>query len=141
MAESGCDAPALFLPVFPPPSLLVPIIIILFCDSANATTDNMNNFGVVELASAKHTVAPGWAYVPDTRPKATNFQPTNRKRARNQPGGGPSIGDLSARQEARIRKEVEGLEKDGNRDNGIPVPAHAGSKSELSTLERHGNRG
>lgn len=90
----------------------------------------MNNFGVVELASAKQTVAPGWAYVPDTGPKLANAQPTNRKRARNAPGGGPSIGDLSARQEARIRKEVEGLEKDGNRDNTIPVPAKAGRKSQ-----------
>lgn len=85
----------------------------------------MNNFGVVELATAKKASAPGWAYVPDVAPQTSNLQPANRKRARNT-GQGPSIGDLSARQEARRRKEVEALEKDGGRDNTISVPAKAG---------------
>jgi zinc finger HIT domain-containing protein 1 len=88
----------------------------------------MNNFGVFEVASAKTTSAPGWAYVPDTsyQPASSSLQPTNRKRARN--AAGPSIGDLSARQENRIRKEVEALQKDGARDNTIPVPARSGSR-------------
>lgn len=87
----------------------------------------MNNFGVFEIASAKTTLAPGWAYVPDTGPHPSTIQPTNRKRARNAPTG-PSISDLTARQEARIRKEVEALERDGNRDNTIPIPVKAGRK-------------
>lgn len=79
----------------------------------------MNNFGVIELAGAKTTAAPGWAYVPDTavrRPSA----PANRKRARNVPS--MSIGDLTVRQETRKRKEAEALDRDGGRDNGIPLP-------------------
>jgi len=92
----------------------------------------MNNFGVFEVASAKTTSAPGWAYVPDTSYQPTAaanaLQPTNRKRARTT--AGPSIGDLSARQEARLRKEVEALQRDGARDNTIPVPVRSGSRAQ-----------
>ncbi|KAJ6445652.1 HIT zinc finger family protein [Purpureocillium lavendulum] len=86
----------------------------------------MNNFGVIELASARTTAAPGWAYVPDTGPAAAIQQPTNRKRARNAPGGNLSIGDLSARQEAKVRKEIEALDRDGARDPTIPLPVKSG---------------
>lgn len=88
----------------------------------------MNNFGVIELASTRTTSAPGWAYVPDTAIAAgsAGIQPANRKRARNPTGGGPSLSDLTARQEAKIRKEVESLEKDGNKDNTIPLPVKSG---------------
>lgn len=88
----------------------------------------MNNFGVIELAGAKTTSAPGWAYVPDTAiaPGSAGIQPVNRKRARNPTGGGPSLSDLTARQENKIRKEVEALGKDGSRDNTIPLPAKSG---------------
>ncbi|CAM1507242.1 Fc.00g068830.m01.CDS01 [Cosmosporella sp. VM-42] len=86
----------------------------------------MNNFGVIELANAKKTSAPGWAYVPDTsiNLSSTALKPANRKRARNAPG--LSIGDLSARQEVRIRKEVAALDRDGGRDNSIPLPHRGG---------------
>lgn len=84
----------------------------------------MNKFGVIELASAKTTSAPGWAYVPDTRQAPGAGAASNRKRARNVPG--LSIGDLSARQEAKIRKEVEALDKDGGKDSTIPLPVKAG---------------
>ncbi|KAF4122636.1 zinc finger HIT domain-containing protein 1 [Geosmithia morbida] len=83
----------------------------------------MNNFGVVEIASLKTSLAPGWAYVPDTRAHPTGASQGSRKRARNAPAG-PSIDDLTARQEVRIRKEVEALERDGNKDNTIPVVGH-----------------
>lgn len=91
----------------------------------------MNNFGVIEIASAKTTTAPGWAYVPDTAiaPGSAGIQPANRKRARNQTGGGPSLSDLTARQEAKVRKEVQALERDGNRDNTIPVKGGRGMSS------------
>jgi hypothetical protein len=99
-------------------------------------TRPMNNFGVFEVASAKTTSAPGWAYVPDTSYQPTAaanaLQPTNRKRARTT--AGPSIGDLSARQEARLRKEVEALQRDGARDNTIPVPVRSGSRGEALPL-------
>ncbi|KAG6033720.1 hypothetical protein E4U41_006825 [Claviceps citrina] len=96
----------------------------------------MNNFGVIELASARTTSAPGWAYVPDTAIAAgsAGIQPANRKRARNLVGGGgggggggrPSLQDLTARSEASARKEVEVLERDGNKDNSIPLPVKSG---------------
>jgi zinc finger HIT domain-containing protein 1 len=89
----------------------------------------MNNFGVIELATAKTTRVPGWAYVPDTgiNLSAGALQPANRKRAaRNQPN--VSLSDLSARQEAKIRKELEALDRDtlSQRDANIPLPQKAG---------------
>lgn len=92
----------------------------------------MNNFGVIELASAKTTSAPGWAYVPDTRglPGAAALQPANRKRARNAPGG-VNVGDLTARQEAKVRKDIEALDRDGGKDNTIPLPAKSGRGESL----------
>ncbi|KAF6810309.1 hit finger domain-containing protein [Colletotrichum sojae] len=93
----------------------------------------MNNFGVYELASAKTTSAPGWAYVPDTgvNPSAAALQPAGRKRAaRNK--ANPSASDLTVRQEAKIRKELEALDKDCGRDASIPIPAK-GAKSQTKS--------
>lgn len=85
----------------------------------------MNNFGVIELAGAKTTSAPGWAYVPDTRPNVSATLAAGKKRARNPVGGALSMNDLTARQETRIRKELEALDKDGGRDAAIPIPVKA----------------
>ncbi|KAK4447647.1 hypothetical protein QBC34DRAFT_409212 [Podospora aff. communis PSN243] len=94
----------------------------------------MNNFGVVELAGGKTTRAPGWAYVPDVGPSpAQALQPTNRKgrAARNQ--AGPSAADVSARQDAKIRKELEALDRDTNKDVNIPIPPKpGGSRAQAS---------
>ncbi|ODA76549.1 hypothetical protein RJ55_07819 [Drechmeria coniospora] len=88
----------------------------------------MSKFGVIELAGTRTTAAPGWAYVPNTVPGPASAvtQSSNRKRARNAPGGNLSMGDLSVRQEAKIRKEVEALERDGAKDNSIPLPVKGG---------------
>ncbi|KAH8707905.1 hypothetical protein HC256_010066 [Beauveria bassiana] len=92
----------------------------------------MNDFGVIELAGAKTTSAPGWAYVPDTRLAAATTSGTtttttaNRKRARNAPGGGLTLSDLTARQENKMRKELEALDRDGGRDTTIPLPGKSG---------------
>jgi zinc finger HIT domain-containing protein 1 len=90
-------------------------------------TLKMNNFGVVELASTKTTNAPGWAYVPDTAINpAAAIQPTNRKRAaRNQ--GNLSSSDASARQDAKIRRELEALNRDNQKDVNIPIPPKTGA--------------
>ncbi|KAL8322113.1 hypothetical protein RB597_008060 [Gaeumannomyces tritici] len=96
----------------------------------------MNNFGVVEVASARTTTAPGWAYVPDTgiNPAVAALQPAGRKRAAR--SGGPrsklSLSDLSARQEAAVRKELELLDRDNFKDVPIPVPARSGGPKALS---------
>ncbi|EGZ77156.1 hypothetical protein NEUTE2DRAFT_78310 [Neurospora tetrasperma FGSC 2509] len=88
----------------------------------------MNNFGVIEVASQKTKNAPGWAYVPDTGltpAAAAALQPLNRKRAARDKAnvGAP---DLTARQDAKIRKDLEALDKDSHRDAQIPIPPKAG---------------
>jgi hypothetical protein len=90
------------------------------------TTSNMDNFGVIEIASTTTKTTPGWAYVPDTGPTVpAALQPTNRKRAaRNQPA--LTLSDLSAREETRLRKELEALDKESHRDVNIPIPPRPG---------------
>ncbi|KAI1660057.1 hypothetical protein F4813DRAFT_350819 [Daldinia decipiens] len=93
----------------------------------------MNNFGVIELASTKTTNAPGWAYVPDTTPHlaaaaaaAASLQTGNRKRAaRNQVTNTSALyADADARQEAKLRREIEALDRDNyHRDVSIPIVA------------------
>ncbi|KAI2467214.1 hypothetical protein F4781DRAFT_321778 [Annulohypoxylon bovei var. microspora] len=94
----------------------------------------MNNFGVIELATTKTTHAPGWAYVPDTAPNhaaASSLQPGHRKRAaRNQNTASTSAlyADADARQEAKLRREIEALDRDNyGRDVSIPITAKSGS--------------
>ena len=84
----------------------------------------MNNFGVIEIASTKTTHAPGWAYVPDTGvgPAAAALQPSNRKRAARKQSK-PSLSDVSARQDAKIRKELEALDRDNHKDANVSIPA------------------
>ncbi|OTA91643.1 hypothetical protein M434DRAFT_397035 [Hypoxylon sp. CO27-5] len=101
----------------------------------------MNNFGVIELATTKTTNAPGWAYVPDTAPNiaaaASALQPGNRKRAaRNQATASTSAlyADADARQEAKLRREIEALDRDNyHRDVNIPVV----SKSSNKNVKKH----
>ncbi|KAK3310547.1 uncharacterized protein B0T15DRAFT_498660 [Chaetomium strumarium] len=86
----------------------------------------MNNFGVIEIASTTTKTTPGWAYVPDTGPTLPAVaQPSNRKRAaRNQTV--VSLSDLSAREETRLRKELDALDRDNHRDVNIPIPPRPG---------------
>ncbi|KAI0539650.1 hypothetical protein GGR58DRAFT_218048 [Xylaria digitata] len=87
----------------------------------------MNNFGVIELASAKTTNAPGWAYVPDRQhhPIPASTSTSNRKRARAAARGGAqlSLADANAHQEAKARREIEILDRDNARDVQIAIPA------------------
>ena len=82
----------------------------------------MNNFGVIELAGPKTTATPGWAYVPDAGP-VHHGPATGRKRAAAR-GQGLSLSDQSAREEARVRRELEGLDKRGV--GGILSPSRRG---------------
>ncbi|KAH8890991.1 hypothetical protein GQ53DRAFT_747246 [Thozetella sp. PMI_491] len=88
----------------------------------------MNNFGVIEIAGAKTTNAPGWAYVPDVAISAgaAAIQPSNRKRAARNTAN-PSQSDLTARQDAKIRKELEALDRDSQRDANILIPPRPGA--------------
>ncbi|MBE3043154.1 hypothetical protein IMZ48_11400 [Candidatus Bathyarchaeota archaeon] len=86
----------------------------------------MNNFGVIEVAGPKTAATPGWAYVADAAP-AQHAAGTKRKRAAAR-GKGLSLTDQSAREEARVRRELEGLDREGNKDVVIPVPAKGRGK-------------
>lgn len=96
----------------------------------------MNNFGVIEVASAKTTHAPGWAYVPDTPTSAIPSQSVsavhlhvNRKKraARNAADSSSATVQegISARHSAKVQKEIEQLQKDsiGGRDGHVPIPS------------------
>lgn len=82
----------------------------------------MLNFGVQEVANSKATAAPGWAYVPDTgvvNSSATALQPSSRKRAaRNH----LNLHETSAKQDAKILRELAALDRENHKDVSIPVP-------------------
>ena len=80
------------------------------------------NFGVREVANSKAIAAPGWAYVPDTGVNASvaALQPASRKRARNQPVA--SQHETTAKQDAKLLRELIALDRENHRDVTIPVP-------------------
>jgi zinc finger HIT domain-containing protein 1 len=82
----------------------------------------MELFGVQELPNAKSISAPGWAYVPDTgiNPSVAALQPSQAKRARNLRN--PSAHENSAKQDAKILRELAALDKESHKDVQIPVP-------------------
>ena len=81
----------------------------------------MINFGVREVASNSKTLglAPGWAYVPDTG-KVNSLQPVSRKRVRTELG--TSQHDTTAKQDAKIVRDLTALDRENHRDVSIPVP-------------------
>lgn len=97
----------------------------------------MNNFGVIEVASAKTTHAPGWAYVPDTAASSVPSQSVsavhlhvnrNKRAARQTKAGSSSAAhhnDISARHDAKLQKEIEQLQRDsfGGRDLQVAIPS------------------
>ncbi|KAI9736884.1 MAG: hypothetical protein M1818_005935 [Claussenomyces sp. TS43310] len=83
----------------------------------------MELFGVQELPNSKSITTPGWAYVPDTLANSASaaLQPSSRKRAaRNQPNA--SAHEHTAKQDAKILRELAALEKESHKDVQIPVP-------------------
>ncbi|KAG4443693.1 hypothetical protein IFR05_000782 [Cadophora sp. M221] len=82
----------------------------------------MINFGVREVANSKTAPAPGWAYVPDTgvNASAAALQPSSRKRARNQ--NVASSHETTARQDAKILRDLAALDRENAKDVSIPVP-------------------
>jgi zinc finger HIT domain-containing protein 1 len=82
----------------------------------------MELFGVQELPSTKSISTPGWAYVPDTgiNPSVAALQPSRAKRARNLPNA--SAHENTAKQDAKILRELAALDKESHKDVQIPVP-------------------
>lgn len=85
-------------------------------------TSTTMNFGVLEVANSKATAAPGWAYVPDTGVNASvaALQPGRSKRARNQ--NIATTSDTTAKQDAKLIRELEELTKENHREVVIPIP-------------------
>lgn len=83
----------------------------------------MELFGVQELPNSKSIIAPGWAYVPDTgiNPSVAALQPSRAKRVgRTQSNASPH--ETSAKQEAKILRELAALDKESHKDVQIVVP-------------------
>ncbi|KFY30329.1 hypothetical protein V493_01986 [Pseudogymnoascus sp. VKM F-4281 (FW-2241)] len=79
----------------------------------------MDLFGVHELPTSKSASA-GWAYIPNTQ--SSGAAPTSRKRARHT----ASAHDQSARQDAKVARDLAALEKEGGgREVVIPVNVRA----------------
>lgn len=77
------------------------------------------NFGVLEVATGNSkATAPGWAYV--AVGPVTASQPSSRKRIRNEKL--PGHNETSAKQEAKILRELAALDRENHRDVSIPVP-------------------
>lgn len=102
----------------------------------------MNNFGVIEVASARTTHAPGWAYVPDTPASsipsqsvsAVHLHVNRNKRAARQSKNASSAAAASSvvneRHDARLQKEIEQLQRDTFGGRGgehfsqlVPIPS------------------
>jgi zinc finger HIT domain-containing protein 1 len=79
----------------------------------------MINFGVREVVNTKASVAPGWAYVPDTG-KVNSLQPVSRKRVRTELTA--SQHDTTAKQDAKIIRDLAALDRESHREVSIPVP-------------------
>ena len=65
-------------------------------------------------------VGPGWAYVPDTSSAASASGPSARKRMRTLPNA--SQHETTAKQDAKIMRELAALDRENHREVTIPVP-------------------
>jgi zinc finger HIT domain-containing protein 1 len=79
------------------------------------------NFGVLEVATSNSkATAPGWAYV--AVGPVTASHPSSRKRVRNELPS--SQRETTAKQDAKILRELAALDRENHRDVNIPVPVH-----------------
>ncbi|RAL66888.1 hypothetical protein DID88_007670 [Monilinia fructigena] len=91
------------------------------------------NFGILEVAlsAGKATPAPGWAYVPDVANSTPqiDLQPSSRRArglgpnagSRNAAGAGFSAHETTKKQDAKILRELQLLDRENHRDVGIAV--------------------
>ena len=82
----------------------------------------MASFGVREVADSKATAAPGWAYVADTGVNASvaALQPARNKRQRTQLASNQH--ETTAKQDAKILRELAALDRESHREVPIAVP-------------------
>ncbi|KAG4033439.1 hypothetical protein MFRU_005g04460 [Monilinia fructicola] len=96
------------------------------------------NFGILEVAlsTGKAAPAPGWAYVPDVANSTPQIglQPSSRRArglgphagSRNAAGAGFSAHDTTKKQDAKILRELQLLDRENHRDVGIAVVGRSG---------------
>ena len=79
----------------------------------------MLNFGVREVPISTVADKRGWVSVPDNGVNASvaALQPTSRKRHRTE-----LTGNTSAKQDAKLIRDLAALDRDSHRDVAIPVP-------------------
>ena len=85
----------------------------------------MFNFGVQEVLTSRSIAAPGWAYVPDTglNPAVAALQPSSRKRPRTTgPNTAAHAQDTTAKQDAKLMRELAALDRENHKDVSIPIP-------------------
>jgi zinc finger HIT domain-containing protein 1 len=82
----------------------------------------MELFGVQELPNSKSINTPGWAYVQESGLNSAGaaLQPGRKRAARNQPSA--SAHENTAKQDAKILRDLAALDKDSHKDVQIPVP-------------------
>ena len=81
------------------------------------------NFGVLEIANSNSNskaTTPGWAYVAVGPVKAAH--PYSRKRARNELPSNQR--ETTAKQDAKILRELAALDRENHKDVLILVPVH-----------------
>jgi zinc finger HIT domain-containing protein 1 len=79
----------------------------------------MELFGVQEVSTSKAGSAPGYTYVAE--PVGSGGPPASRKRAARTLGAAVAV-DYSAKQEAKVLRDLAALDKESHRDVHIPVP-------------------
>lgn len=87
---------------------------------STTTIVHVMNFGVREAAnSSSKATTPGWVYIPLGTVAA--LQSSSRKRGpRNEPSA--SQHETTAKQDAKILRELAALDRENHRDVSIPVP-------------------
>lgn len=93
---------------------------------------------IEELPTTTKATAPGWSYVVDNGydPSKAAINPANRKRVRISTNGGPSAGDLSARQQTAIQRHLEDLDKDSNKPVYIDPPKRKSKDKQTTNAKR-----
>ena len=103
----------------------------------------MLNFGVREVPNSTSATAPGWTYIPDNGRNASvaALQPSSRKRPRTQLAG--SNNDTTAKQDAKLARDLAALDRENHKDVSIPVPIrhrdNAGRGEKISQLSIYNN--
>lgn len=90
------------------------------------------------LPNSTSVGAPGWTYVVDNGydPSKVAFNPKDRKRVAQRPGGARPEGELSARQQTAIARRITELGRDNDPKQSITVPNGKGAAPKTQNTRR-----